>query len=141
MKSLEFQSENGQKIGSSLTVSDEELTARLLSEYLVKKGLVYENSGSFETNNSFVMTLKKVEDEVPYQEVEVNKTGKALIEYRVWNDDISQRRVVTKLECESLGETLPKVLLSKPLSDRKSYKHMSLEYDEDRDVFVIYMGE
>jgi hypothetical protein len=141
MKSLEFQSENSHKIGGSLTVTDEELTARLLSEYLVKEGVVYENAGSFETNGSFVITLKKIEDDVPYQEVEANETGNPLIEYRVWNDVISQRRLVKKLECANMGETLPKLLLSKPLSESKSYKHMSLEYDEDRNVFIIYMGE
>jgi len=140
MKSLEYRLENGQNVNGLLTVTDEELTARLLSEYLVKKGVIYENTGAFENNDTFVITLKKVEDEVPYQDVESNETGKPLIEYRVWNNDISQRRLITKSECSNLSEALPNLLLSKPLSD-KSYKHMSLEYDEDRNVFIVYMGE
>ncbi|MFD1021026.1 hypothetical protein [Thalassobacillus hwangdonensis] len=121
-------------------VTEAGLSSRLLTDYFVQGNCVYENIGSYKEEDSFVIELEEMPHEEPYQNATVHKGDTCLLEYRIFTEAIEDRILIKQYEFTSKNELLPHLLLFRPLLDGVHYNRVSGEYDEDRNVYTVYLS-
>lgn len=137
MKRVNYVSSDGEILFYRNYVSKEELSARLLTDYIVVNDKVYENVGSDIRGNDYQIQIEEVEGEQPYGDNNVKWNYKRL-EYREYKDEPKQRKIINEFNIETSREFLPLLLLFKPTINNKIYKRCASEIDDDREVYVVY---
>lgn len=136
MNTIEYITEAKEVLFSRKNLKNEELSARLITDYIVSNGVVYENIGSW-IDDVVRIKLKKLEEETTYLN-QSKKYNFRWVEYRKYEDDPSQREVLHVLEKESTSDLLPHLLIFNPALQGKPLKRCASEIDEDREIFVVY---
>ena len=136
MKTIEYISEFNEILFSRKNLENEELSARLMADYIVCNGVVYENMGSW-MDNIFKIKLKQLDEEKTYLNQSKNDNFKS-VEYRKYEDDPSLREIFNFIEKESISELLPHLLIFNTSLQGTPVKRCASEIDEDRGIFVIY---
>ena len=135
MNILEYRLENQQPIKTMENLSSVETSVRFFVNYWVYEGIVYENRGNHYSEGKYTIDLYKCKDEEPYGDA-IEKEPNT-IEYRLFYSD---RKIIK----ESLKKNLEDILLALSLDsvtiDSHTYKRLSLEFDEDRKVYVYYLN-
>ena len=108
MNTIEYITET-KKYYFHVKLKNEELSARLITDYIVSNGVVYENIGSW-VDDVVRIKLKKLEEETTYL-TQSKKYNFRCVEYRKYEDDPSQREVLHVLEKESTSDLLPHLLI------------------------------
>ena len=140
MKRLQYIDENDNNIlFCRENLKCEEVTARLMTDYIVSKGVIYENMGSW-INGIANIKLKKVEEEEVYLDTS-RSFNYQTVEFRIYTEDPSKREILKVIDKESMLALLPHLLEFTPVIHGKSLKRCATEIDEDRKVFVVYYLE
>ena len=134
MNILEYRLENQQPIKTMENLSSLETSVRCFVNYWVHEGIVYENRGNHYSEGKYRTDLYECKDEQPYADA-IEKAPNT-IEYRLFYSDrkIIKESVKTNLEDIMLALSLDSVTI-----DSHTYKRLSLEFDEDRKVYVYYL--
>lgn len=117
-------------------LSSSEVSGKLLTNYFVKNSTVYENKGATEKQEHFYVTIEEVEKEEPYLDAKKYEQNIIGLEYRAFNEG---RRIIKNYGFHSHDELLPYLLVLKPSIEEKLYTRCSLEWDADRNVYVLYL--
>ncbi|BCC06858.1 MULTISPECIES: hypothetical protein [Bacillus cereus group] len=136
MNTIEYITETKEVLFSRKNLKNEELSARLITDYIVSNGVVYENIGSW-VDDVVRIKLKKLEEETTYP-TQSKKYKFRCIEYRKYEDAPSQRDVLHVLEKESTSDLLPHLLIFNLSLQARPLKRCASEIDEDREIFVVY---
>lgn len=136
MNTIEYITETKEVLFSRKNLKNEELSARLITDYIVSNGVVYENIGSW-VDDVVRIKLKKLEEETTYPN-QSKKYNFRCVEYRKYEDDPSQRGVLHVLEKESTSDLLPHLLIFNLSLQGRPLKRCTSEIDEDREIFVVY---
>lgn len=136
MKTIHYLDENNKNLFSRQKLKSEELSARLLADYIVNNGVVYENMGSW-FDDVVKIKLNKIEGEETYLNHSKNFNFKS-VEYRKYEDEPSKRGVLKIIKKDSVLELMPHLLEFSPTLQNKQLKRCASEVDEDREIFVVY---
>ncbi|MDM5317184.1 hypothetical protein QUF49_14340 [Fictibacillus sp. b24] len=112
-----------------------ETSIRFFVNYWVNEGIVYENRGNYFINGKYQIDLYECKDEQPYADV-IEKAPNT-IEYRLFH---SGRKIIKESTETNLEELLLALSLDSVTIENSTYKRLSLEFDEDRKVYVYYLN-
>ena len=135
MNILEYRLENQQPIKTMENLSSLETSVRFFVNYWVHEGIVYENRGNYYSEDKYRIDLYECKDEQPYADA-IEKAPNT-IEYRLFYSD---RKIIKELVKTSLEDIMLALSLDNVTIDSHTYKRISLEYDEDRKVYVYYLN-
>ncbi|MQR94161.1 hypothetical protein [Fictibacillus phosphorivorans] len=135
MNTLEYRLEDKQTVKTFEEISSLETSVRFFVNYWVNEGKVYENRGNYFTHGKYFIDLYECKDEQPY--VDGIEKVPNTIEYRLFhpNRKIIKESTETNLEGIMVALSLDSVTI-----DNNTYKRLSLEFDEDRGVYVYYLN-
>lgn len=136
MNTIEYITETKEVLFSRKNLKNEEISARLITDYIVSNGVVYENIGSW-VDDVVRIKLKKLKEETTYL-TQSKKYNFTCVEYRKYEDEPSQREVLHVLEKESTSDLLPHLLIFNHSLQARPLKRCASEIDEDREIFVVY---
>ena len=135
MNILEYRLENQQPIKTMENLSSLETSVRFFVNYWVHEGIVYENRGNHYSEGKYRIDLYECKDEQPYADA-IEKAPNT-IEYRLFYSD---RKIIKELVKTSLEDIMLALSLDNVTIDSHTYKRLSLEFDEDRKVYVYYLN-
>lgn len=135
MNTLEYRSEDKETIKTFEDISSLETGVRFFVNYWVNEGIVYENRGNYFTNGKYFIDLYECKGEQPYADA-IEKVPNT-IEYRLFHSD---RKIVKESTETSLEEVMLALSLDSVTIENNTYKRLSLEFDEDRKVYVYYLN-
>ena len=135
MNILEYRLENQQPIKTMENLSSLETSVRFFVNYWVHEGIVYENRGNYYSEDKYRIDLYECKDEQPYADA-IEKAPNT-IEYRLFYSD---RKIIKELVKTSLEDIMLALSLDSVTIDSHTYKRLSLEFDEDRKVYVYYLN-
>ncbi|MCA1054086.1 hypothetical protein LCM10_03735 [Rossellomorea aquimaris] len=135
MNTLVYRLEKEQTIKTVEDLSSLESSIRFFVNYWVYDGVVYENKGNYFTDDQYVMELYECKGEEPYDDA-IEKAPNT-IEYRLFHSD---RKVVKESIKTDLDDVMLALSLDSVTIENDTYKRLSLEFDEDRNVFVYYLN-
>ena len=135
MNTLEYRLENKQSIKTFEAITSLETSIRFFVNYWVNEGIVYENRGNYFSNGKYIIDLYECKDEQPYADV-VEKAPNT-IEYRLF---YSERKIIKESTEKNLEEIMLALSLDSVTIENSTYKRLSLEFDEDRKVYVYYLN-
>ena len=134
MNTLEYRLE-GQLIKAFDMISSLETSVRFFVNYWVNDGVVYENRGNYFQDDTYFIDLYECKDEKPYKDT-IEKAPNT-IEYRLF---YSGRKVIREANEMNLEDIMLALSLDSVTIENRTYKRLSLEYDEDRQVYVYYLN-
>ena len=135
MNTLEYRLENKQSIKTFEAITSLETSIRFFVNYWVNEGIVYENRGNYFSNGKYIIDLYECKDEQPYDDV-IEKAPNT-IEYRLF---YSERKIIKESTEKGLEEIMLALSLDSVTIENSTYKRLSLEFDEDRKVYVYYLN-
>ncbi|MBH0164583.1 hypothetical protein IHV12_06610 [Fictibacillus sp. 7GRE50] len=135
MNTLEYRLENMQTIKTFEEISSLEISIRFFVNYWVNEGKVYENRGNYFTQGKYIIDMYECKDEQPYSDT-IEKVPNT-IEYRLFHSD---RKIIKESTETSLEGIMLALSLDSVTIDNNTYKRLSLEFDEDREVYVYYLN-
>ena len=134
MNLLEYRLEDQRPIKTMENLSSLETSVRFFVNYWVNEGIVYENRGNHYSNGKYIIDLYECKDEEPYADA-IEKAPNT-IEYRLFYTD---RKIIKESAKTNLEEIMLALSLDSVTIDSHTYKRLSLEFDEDRKVYVYYL--
>ena len=135
MNTLEYRLENRQSIKTFEAISSLETSIRFFVNYWVNEGIVYENRGNYFLNGKYFIDLYECKDEQPYADA-IQKAPNT-IEYRLF---YSERKIIKESTETNLEDIMLALSLDSVTIENSTYKRLSLEFDEDRKVYVYYLN-
>lgn len=133
---LTYHTKNNSNLFTYDELNSGEMTGRLVTHYFVKEGKIYENKGGNIVNDEFSLLLEHAEHEEPYGDAIKYPDHIVGLEYRDFNDN---RKILREFEFNNHQELLPYLLVFKPIINDRQYTRCSIEWDEDRNVYVLYL--
>lgn len=135
MNILAYRLEDRQSIKTFEGLSSLETSIRFFVNYWVNEGIVYENRGNSYSDGQYIIDLYECKDEQPYEDA----TEKApnTIEYRLFYSD---RKIIKESTKTNIEDIMLALSLDSVTIDNHTYKRLSLEFDEDRNVYVYYLN-
>ena len=134
MKTLEYRLED-QPIKAFEMISSLETSIRFFVNYWVNEGVVYENRGNYFQDDTYFIDLFECKNEQPYTDT-IEKAPNT-IEYRLFYSD---RKIIREATEKNLEDIMLALSLDSVTIENSTYKRLSLEYDEDRKVYVYYLN-
>lgn len=134
MNTLEYRLKD-QSIKTFEDLSSLETSIRFFVNYWVHDGIVYENKGNHFRDGHFVMELYECKGEEPYADA-VEKASNT-IEYRLFH---SGRKILKESTETNKEDIMLALSLDSVTIEERTYNRLSLEYDEDQNVYVYYLN-
>ncbi|XXM72402.1 hypothetical protein ACQ0QQ_00420 [Lysinibacillus sphaericus] len=116
-------------------ISSLETSIRFFVNYWVNEGIVYENRGNRFSNGKYFIDLYECKGEEPYPDA-VKKVPNT-IEYRLFH---SNRKIIKETAEPDLEAIMLALSLDSVTIENTTYKRLSIEFDEDRQVYVYYLN-
>lgn len=135
MNILEYRMEDSRPVKTMENLSSLETSVRFFVNYWVHEGTVYENRGNYYSDGKYMIDLYECKDEEPY--ADATEKAPNTIEYRLF---YSGRKIIKESVKTSLEDILLVLSLDSVTIDSHTYKRLSLEFDEDRKVYVYYLN-
>ena len=135
MNLLEYRLDDQRLIKTMKNLSSLETSVRFFVNYWVNEGIVYENRGNHYSNGKYIIDLYECKDEEPYADA-IEKAPNT-IEYRLFYTD---RKIIKESAKTNLEEIMLALSLDSVTIENNTYKRLSLEFDEDRKVYVYYLN-
>ena len=135
MNLLEYRLEDQRPIKTMENLSSLETSVRFFVNYWVNEGIVYENRGNHYSNGKYIIDLYECKDEEPYADA-IEKAPNT-IEYRLFYTD---RKIIKESAKTNLEEIMLALSIDSVTIENNTYKRLSLEFDEDRKVYVYYLN-
>lgn len=135
MSILQYRMEDKRPIITMENLSSLETSVRFFVNYWVHEGIVYENRGNYYSEGKYMIDLYECKDEEPYADA-IEKAPNT-IEYRLFYSD---RKIIKESVKTNLEDILLALSLDSVTIESNTYKRLSLEFDEDRKVFVYYLN-
>jgi hypothetical protein len=132
---LEYRLEDQRLIKTMENLSSLETSVRFFVNYWVNEGIVYENRGNHYSNGKYIIDLYECKDEEPYADA-IEKAPNT-IEYRLFYTD---RKIIKESAKTNLEEIMLALSIDSVTIENNTYKRLSLEFDEDRKVYVYYLN-
>lgn len=135
MHTIEYRVEDSQTVKTIEGISGLETSIRFFVNYWVNEGIVYENKGNFLTDGKYVMDMYECKGEEPYEDADAKEPN--TIEYRLFHSD---RKIIKESTETNLEDIMLALSLDSMTIENNTYKRLSLEFDEDREVYVYYLN-
>jgi len=123
------------------SIPKDEIVMRFLCDYLVKDGAVYEKTSNAIEMTLYVIYVKLADDETPIPMNRHAKVGMGLIvlEIREYREDAQEYPIIQNLELSNLTDVALIGQCNYLMLEGIEWEQTSLELDEDRQTYVLYV--
>lgn len=135
MNILEYRTEDKTHVKTFPSLSNLETSIRFFVNYWVYEGIVYENRGNHFQEDRYMINLHECKGEIPY--ADASKKEPNTIEYRLFHTD---RTVIKETKLRHVEDVMLALSLDQVCIEDKTYHRLSIEFDEDRSVYVYYLN-
>lgn len=120
-------------------IDETEIAARFVCDYFVKDAMLYERKSNATELLTYIIYIKKVEEElVPHENNVAQHRKNIRIEVRHFREDAEEYQLVFTYELKHNKETLLYLQSDYFMWSGQEWQKTSTELDEDRKVYVIY---
>ena len=122
-------------------IPPEEIVVRYLCDYFVKDGVVFEKTSNAIEPPLNVIYVKLAEDEIPIPWNHRSSVGMGFIvmEIREFRENSDEYPIIRNLEFNTLTEIAIYAQCNYIVLDGIEWEQTSLELDEDRQTYVLYV--
>jgi len=123
------------------SIPKDEIVNRFLCDYLVKDGVVYEKTSNALEQTLHVIYVKLANDEIPVPLSRRSTVGMGFVvmEVRKYREDGNVYPIIQNLELSTLTDIAIVGQCNYLMLDGNEWEKTSLEVDEDRQVYVLYV--
>jgi hypothetical protein len=123
------------------TIPEEEIMVRFLCDYFIKDDTVFEKTSNAIEPPLYVIYVKFAEDETPIIKNPCSNValGFIVIEVREFSEEYDEYPIIKNLEFTSLTELAIFAQCNYIMLDGFEWEQTSLELDEDRHTYVLYV--
>lgn len=123
------------------SIPKDEIVLRFLCDYMVKDGLVYEKTSNAIEMTLYIIYVKLVNDETSVPMNRGSKVGMGFIvmEIREYREDAKEYPIIQNLEMSTLTDIALIGQCNYLMLEGLEWEQTSLEVDEDRQTYVLYV--
>lgn len=123
------------------SIPKDEIVTRFLCDYFIKDGVVYEKTSNAIEQPLHVIYVKRANDEIP---IPMNRrstvgTGFIVMEVREYREDAKEYPIIQNLELSDLTDMAIIGQCNYLTLEGVEWEQTSLEIDEDRQTYVLYV--